>query len=65
MVNDIHGLLSLNDRRFRRISGESLDYRIRYKVLDKNGKSVDNIMNVNRFSWLECILRMTNHRIPR
>ncbi|VDP70995.1 unnamed protein product [Schistosoma mattheei] len=70
MVVDTRNLLVFDDRCLRNIARISWDHRVsnsevRREVLENDGKSVDEVVNLHRLRWLSHMLRMPEHRLPR
>ncbi|VDO65835.1 unnamed protein product [Schistosoma curassoni] len=60
----------LDHRCLRNIAGIYWDHRVsnsdvKRRVLGKDGKSVDEVMNLHRLRWLDHVSRMPEHRLPR
>ncbi|VDP74980.1 unnamed protein product, partial [Schistosoma curassoni] len=69
-VEDTRKLLVFDHKRPRNIAGVCWDHRVsnsevRRRVLGKDGKSVDEVVNLHRLIWLGHVLRMPEHRLPR
>ncbi|VDP45618.1 unnamed protein product, partial [Schistosoma curassoni] len=69
-VEDIRRLLVFDHRCLRNITRISWDHRVsnavvRIRVLGKDGKSIDELVKLHQLRWLEHVLRMLNHRLPR
>ncbi|CAH8662896.1 unnamed protein product [Schistosoma haematobium] len=69
-VEDTRKLLVFDHRCLRNIAGVCWDHRVsnsevRRMVLENDGKSVDEVMNLHRLRWLGHVLRMPEYRLPR
>ncbi|CAH8551147.1 unnamed protein product [Schistosoma intercalatum] len=69
-VEDTRKLLVFDHRCLRNIAGVCWDHRVsnsevRRRVLGNDGKSVDEVVNLHRLRWLDHVLRMPEHRLPR
>ncbi|CAH8613849.1 unnamed protein product [Schistosoma guineensis] len=69
-VEDIRRLLVFDHRCLRNIARRSWDHRVsnevvRKRVLGKDGKSIDEVMEPHQLRWLGHVLHIPNHRPPR
>ncbi|CAH8451411.1 unnamed protein product [Schistosoma turkestanicum] len=69
-VEDVRRLLVFDHRCLRSIARVSWDNRVsnvvvRKRVLDKDGRSIDEVVKLHQLRWSGHVLRMANHRLPR
>uniref|UniRef100_A0A183KIE6 Histone-lysine N-methyltransferase SETMAR n=1 Tax=Schistosoma curassoni TaxID=6186 RepID=A0A183KIE6_9TREM len=69
-VEDTRKLPVLDHRCLRNITRIFWDHRVsnsevRRRVSGNDGKSVGEVVNLHRLRWLDYVLRMPEHRLPR
>lgn len=69
-IQYINRLLVLDNRCFQNIVHVCCDHLLsnvefRCRVLDENGKSVNEVLKLKQLRWLRYLLRMLNYRLTR